>query len=288
MSSDLLLALTAGMLAAVNPCGFALLPAYLSLLIVDADDAGRGAAVRRALVSTGCLTIGFVAVFAVFGLVVAPLAAGIQQYLPYVTVVLGILLVLAGVWLLIGRSLPAFGWSPRGPQLRRRAGSMIGFGASYAIASLTCTIAPFLAVVVTSFRSGSVLSGLALFVAYGLGMGLLVGAASLAVALAQQSLIDRLRRIGGLVPRIAGALLVLVGGYVAYYGWWELRVLAGGALDDPIIAAAADLQGRVSAGIATLGVAGLVIIAAALLALGIVIAATRGVRRRPRRPIRPA
>ena len=33
MTGPLLLALTAGMLGAVNPCGFALLPAYLSLLV---------------------------------------------------------------------------------------------------------------------------------------------------------------------------------------------------------------------------------------------------------------
>ena len=48
---------------------------------------------------------------------------------------------------------------------------MTGFGASYAIASLGCTIAPFLAVVVTSFRSGSTAQGLVLFLVYAGGMG---------------------------------------------------------------------------------------------------------------------
>jgi cytochrome c biogenesis protein CcdA len=38
------LAVAAGMLAAVNPCGFALLPAYLSLLI--SGDGPRGRASR--------------------------------------------------------------------------------------------------------------------------------------------------------------------------------------------------------------------------------------------------
>ncbi len=134
---------------------------------------------------------------------------------------------------------------------------MVAFGATYAIASLTCTIAPFLAVVVTSFRSGSVLSGAGLFVAYGVGMGLLVGAASLAVALAQESLITRLRRFGGVAARLAGLLLVLVGAYVAYYGWWELRVFAGGAPQDGVIGAAAFLQGRLATAVAALGVTGM-------------------------------
>ena len=166
---------------------------------------------------------------------ISPIASGAQRYLPWVTLVLGLLLILAGGWLLAGRSLPVLGWSPKGSGLNRRFGSMVAFGATYALASLTCTIAPFLAVVVTSFRSGSALAGAALFVAYGLGMGLLVGAASLAVALAQDSFITRLRQFGGLAARVAGLLLVIVGAYVAYYGWWELRVFAGGAGEDAVI-----------------------------------------------------
>ena len=73
---------------------------------------------------------------------------------------------------------------------------MIGFGAAYALASLTCTIGPFLAIVVASFQAGSPVTGAALFVAYAVGMGLMVGAAAVAVALASTSMITRLRRAG--------------------------------------------------------------------------------------------
>ena len=157
---------------------------------------------------------------------------------------------------------------------------MVAFGATYALASLTCTIAPFLAVVVTSFRSGSVAAGAALFVAYGLGMGLLVGAASLAVALAQESLITRLRRFGGVAARVAGLLLVLVGAYVAYYGWWELRVFAGGPAQDGVIGVAAFLQGRLARTVAALGVPGVLLLAFGLLVLAFVVGARRRERRR--------
>lgn len=45
------------------------------------------------------------------------------------------------------------------------------FGMTYATASLGCTIAPFLAIVVSAFRSGSTGEGVALFAAYAAGMG---------------------------------------------------------------------------------------------------------------------
>jgi cytochrome c-type biogenesis protein len=77
------------MVAAINPCGFALLPAYLSLLVIGDSAGSRRSAVGRALAFTGAMTLGFVAVFGIFGLVIAPVAAGVQRYLPWVTVVLG-------------------------------------------------------------------------------------------------------------------------------------------------------------------------------------------------------
>ena len=266
---SLLLALTAGLLAAVNPCGFAILPAYLSLFVLDATP-GRARAVRRALTATAAMTLGFVAVFGIFGLVVAPIAAGVQRYLPWVTMIAGLLLVAAGGWLLTGRSLPVLGWSPTGRTVRRGFGSVVGFGAVYAIASLTCTIAPFLAVVVSSFRSGSVAGGIGLYLAYALGMGLLVGTAALAVALARESLIARLRHVSRWAPRIVGGLLLVTGGYVAYYGWWEIRVLSGDVADDMVIGAAARVQSWVSTGVGALGGAGIaVLFGTALLAVAL-------------------
>jgi cytochrome c-type biogenesis protein len=213
--AELALALGAGMLAAVNPCGFALLPAYLSLLVlgdgsaepVEARMQSRSAAVVRALVLTAAMTAGFVAVFGIFGLVISPIASGIQRYLPWVT--------------------------------------------------------------------SSVLEGIALFIAYALGMSVLVGTAAVAVALAESSLISQLRRVGRFVPTMAGSLMILVGGYVGYYGWWEIRVLRGGRTDDPVITAAAAIQRAVANGVATVGAGWLAVIL--LIALGVV--AVIGLRR---------
>ncbi|GIJ50533.1 cytochrome C biogenesis protein CcdA [Virgisporangium aliadipatigenens] len=237
--ADVGLALAAGLVAAINPCGFALLPVYLTLLVVGDDSPGRALAVRRALAATAAMTAGFVAVFGVMGLVISPVAGLLYRYLPWFTVAFGVLLVLLAGWLIAGRALPSFGLRPtRGPALRRSAGSMVLFGAAYALASLSCTIAPFLAIVASSFRAGSVLTGVGLFVAYAAGMGLLVGVAALAVATARPGAVARLRGFGPAISRLAGAVLLLAGGYVAYYGWYELR----GDIDDPVVDAAQSVQ----------------------------------------------
>lgn len=259
------LAVGAGMLAALNPCGFALLPAYLTLLVTG-DQPTRAVAVARAMKTTLAMTAGFTSVFAVFGLVAAPFASSVQRYLPWFSLVVGLLLLAAGIWLLPGRSLPSLVPGRRGgaPTTRPMA-SMFGFGVSYALASLTCTIAPFLAVVVAAFRADTAVVGTTLFLLYAAGMGLVVGTAALAVALAQQTLLKGARTMGRTVPVLGGALLSVVGAYVAYYGWWEIRVLGGGPAADPVIEAAATVQNWLANTTASIGPLGFMAVLGAVL-----------------------
>jgi cytochrome c-type biogenesis protein len=270
------LALAAGTVAVVNPCGFALLPAYASLLVVG-DKPGRGVAIGRALGFAAAMTAGFVLVFGLFGLALTSVAGPIQQRLPWFTVIFGLTLALVGAWLLAGRSMPGLRMATgRGPALTRSVLSMTLFGVAYALASLGCTIGPFLVTVVAAFRTGSIVEGVTVFTAYALGMGVVVAVVSLAVALARGSVVAALRRAGRLVSRLGGLLLVVAGFYVAYYGWYEIRVLRGSGAGDPVIAAGAALQRRLASGLDLIGVGGAIVALVILLILSLW---GRGVRR---------
>ena len=229
------------MAATVNPCGFAMLPAYLAMFLGE-EDAPGSAGVGRAFAVSAALTAGFVAVFGVFGLAIAPLAVSIERYLPWATIVIGVVLLVMGVALLVGRDLTL-----RTPKLAKGGTdgglrSMFLFGVSYAVASLSCTIGPFLAVTSTTLRSQNASSGIAMFIVYALGMGLVVTALTVGVALARVGLVTRLRRAMPYVQRASGALLLIAGAYVAWYGWFEVRTLNGGDGSDPIIDRAISAQ----------------------------------------------
>ncbi|MDR7381849.1 cytochrome c biogenesis CcdA family protein [Promicromonospora iranensis] len=266
------LALAAGMVAVVNPCGFAMLPAYASMLVMGKETPGRAVAIRRALAFALAMTAGFTAVFGAFGLLLtlASSVGVVQRYLPWFTVVLGVVLIGLGAWLLAGRDLPGLRVAGvKRPTLTRSASSMAMFGVAYATASLSCTIAPFLATVVASFRAESVAAGLAVFGAYALGMGLVIVAVSLAVALAQTAVVAWLRKVGQIVPRLGGGLLLVAGVYVAYYGWYDIRVLRDGALDDPVIGAGRNVQRWLVDGVDMLGAGGMAAVVAVLLVLSV-------------------
>ena len=251
MDQDLIgLAFGAGLVAALNPCGFAMLPGYLAL-VVRGKGTSAITAVGRAVAATAAMSVGFITVFGAFGLLTASAAATVQRYLPYVTILIGITLVALGIWLLLGRELTALTpdrvipnrqWAPTA-----RLGSMFGYGLSYAVASLSCTIAPFLAVTGVGLRGDSVLGALSVYLAYAAGFTLVVGVLAVAAALSSAAVADRMRRIMPYVNRISGVLLLMVGLYVAYYGLYEVRLFtAYGSPDDSVIAAAGRLQGAIA------------------------------------------
>jgi cytochrome c biogenesis protein CcdA len=283
LSGPFALALAAGMAATVNPCGFAMLPAYLAMFLQEENGDSRSAGVGRAFAVSATLTAGFVVVFGLFGVAIAPLAVSIERHLPWVTIVIGLGLIVVGISLAAGREflvrLPKVARGGTDGGLR----SMFLFGVSYAVASLSCTIGPFLAVTSTSLSSRTTLSGIALFVTYAIGMGLVVTGLTVAVALARKGLLARIRRSTPYISRFSGVLLVVAGAYVAWYGWFEVRVLADGVGSDPVIDRALSFQSWLQ----NVVVPDRPVVAAAWIALALalvgVAAAVRGRRRRAAR-----
>jgi cytochrome c-type biogenesis protein len=216
------LAFTTGMLSVVNPCGFAMLPAYLGFFLgVEGGGEDARAGLSRALAVGLSVSAGFAGTFAVIGFIVENVTSDVYEWGPWVSVVIGIALVLLGLYLLSGRELKVA--LPRLDAGGRTTGvaSMVGYGASYAIVSLGCTLPLFLLNVTGTVQRNGWLSGVAIFGAYGLGFTVLLVALTIAVALARRSLVTGLRRLLPYVQRISGALLVISGAYVAWYGWYE-------------------------------------------------------------------
>ena len=235
----LALALVAGALASVNPCGFPLLPAFLSFY-VGAEEAALPRAptrVAQGLVVGFLVAAGFLAVFVVVGV---PIAYGVTQLtsaIPWAGFGIGILMVVGALVGLAGRAVYL---SPRRPlrvERRRRPATMVWFGGAYAVCSLGCTLPIFVALVGASLATASVVEGVIVFGAYGLGMTTMLMALSLGAALARDGLARRLKRLLPHMQRVASSLLLIAGAYLTYYWarviWSPPRSLG----EDPLVGA---------------------------------------------------
>jgi cytochrome c biogenesis protein CcdA len=287
MTGDLAFALTAGTLAAVNPCGFAMLPAYVVLFASKSGAPTPLTALRRSATAALMMTLGFVTVFGAVGVVLTPVASSIQRWAPYLTVVIGVVLCGVGIAMLTGRklSLPL-------PGLRARAGGpasglfpMYLYGLTYATTSLGCSLGPFLVVVGSTLRHGDIGTGLASYLAYAAGMGLVVGVAGSAAVLAQRSGTRRAPRFRRLAASVGAVLVTLVGCYLAWYGIYEMRLRSGADVDDPIIRGAAGLQHSLAGWIDHAGPLGLtaVLLVMTLAVTLVSVPLRRGRRRFPER-----
>ena len=276
MDSTLAYAFGVGMVATFNPCGFAMLPAYLSyfLGLENAADMDHrtDATVLRALAVGASMTAGFVLVFGVLGLVLDPILSSVVDKLPWLTIVLGIVLVVLGIRTTLGHEitvrLPKISKGPEGREL----GSVFVFGISYALVSLSCTLSLFIAAISTVIEQENLFVGLGAFIAYALGMGLILIVLTLAIALAREGLVRAMRGVLPHINRIAGVLLILAGLYVSYYGWYELRVLNGSTSGGGLAGWIFDLNARITEWIDEVGATRLGLILGLVIALVVFLA----------------
>lgn len=215
----------AGMVAAVNPCGFALLPAYLGLYLGDTQDVDGGQRlprVGRALLVGLSVTAGFVILFGVTGLILGSITTSLTSAFPWIGLVVGVgLVILAGRTMMSETSYGGFGGrmsaKVSGAARGRNAAGYFAYGIGYGLASLSCTLPIFLALAGGTLTTGSLVSSISEFILYGLGMGFVVTALTLTVAFFKLAAVQRVRELGRFVQPISSVLLLTAGGYLVYY-----------------------------------------------------------------------
>jgi len=214
-----------GMVAAVNPCGFILLPTYLMyfLGLQGTMPGSQRATMRRAVVVSAAVSAGFLSVFLIAGLISWQFTSWINENAKYATGAIGVALLVLGIAMLFGYKLPFM--TPRldaggegGP--KQTVGAMFVYGIAYAIASIGCTIGLFIATVFSASERDGVAAGVGNMLAYGAGMALLVSALTIALASANTSLLKLLRGSLQYVDRIAAVFVVLSGLYLLWYFYW--------------------------------------------------------------------
>ena len=215
----------AGMVTTVSPCGIAMLPAYISLYLGTQEEGywsqspwKRGG---RALLLSAMVTLGFVIFFGIIGAVLSLGGRFLLPAIPWLAIVIGIVLILLGIYLLAGGHL----YSSLPQRLASRLGDPGGsslkkfvvFGIAYAIAAMSCALPVCLVVVGSALSLEGFASGLFQFISFSLGMGLIIALITLGSALFKEAVNRWIRRLVPVVARFSGLLLIFAGGYILYF-----------------------------------------------------------------------
>ena len=209
-----------GVLAAVNPCGFVLLPTYLIFFLGTREEPNlkTGERLRRALVVSSGISIGFLAIFFVIGVISRLFTQWIELNAKYASLAIGIVLVIGGARMLTG-------WTPKfavpqigGVQTKTFRATVI-YGVAYAVASIGCTIGFLTTAVFGSIALHGFISGVLSILLYGLGMAMLVTALTVSLAFAKTGILTIVRNQLHLIQRLGAIFVTLTGIYLVFY-WY--------------------------------------------------------------------
>ncbi len=203
----------AGVAAFFSPCAVTLLPGYVTYyLSAKSTTHSLLPKVLNAAWFASKAILGFFTVFGTAGALVILLGQQVKQFIPLVTIVTGLLLIILGAGMLLGKDLflrlPSIGAGERGAY---------PFGIGYAVAALGCTFPLFVTVLVQGIVANSLVSGMLSLLAYILGMSLLLICVTVATAIGREFV---QKRISGMLPYIkkaSGLIIIGAGAYMIYY-----------------------------------------------------------------------
>lgn len=216
----------AGMVSAVNPCGFVMLPVYISLYLgANEDDFANQSVIGRllrALMVAAVMSCGFAVIFGVIGTAVAVGGAFLIGAGPWIAIIIGVLMILMGFWLLLGKHFSI--------SFMLKLSSKIGdprtisipgfflFGMAYGAASTSCVFPIFFAVVISSVGDGGLAASAIQFLYYMAGVFLILASLTIGTALLKKGVVEKfLKKLIPYVHKLSALFLIFAGSYLVYY-----------------------------------------------------------------------
>ncbi len=225
---------SAGFFSFLSPCVLPLFPSYISFItgmsVADLTADLGAAARRRVLVHALAFILGFSLIFVALGASFSAVGQLLLDYRHWIRRVGGLLIVVFGLYIAGLLKIGPFGRA-RQWHLREKPAGYLGslaVGATFGIGWTPC-VGPILGAILSlASTAGNVERGVALLVAYSMGLGLpfLLSALALGPFL---RVFKRYRPFIPVVERAAGVLLVAVGvlvftNYYAYLNAWAVSL----------------------------------------------------------------
>ncbi len=208
--SGLTLIFTAGALALLSPCGFPMLPGYISYYI------GAKASSEKTILGGAACTLGLLAVFSVIGVAVSTLSHLIYQHIPLLELMAGLIVVFLGISMIVEIRFPKFFTISKSPKQKGLIGVFL-YGVLYGLATFGCSAPIFFSILFYAVAAGGFLQGMITFVVYAIGMGLPITITTILIAKAKKLLVKRMMTMLPWIQKISGLVLITIGAYLIYY-----------------------------------------------------------------------
>lgn len=208
--SELTIVLFAGAAALLSPCGYPMLPGYISYYV------GTKAPVEKAIRGGIACTLGLLAVFSIIGFAASIFGSLISQHIPFLELVAGAAMIVMGTSMIIEIKFPLSFSKLRAPKHKGLIGIFL-YGSIYGLATLGCSGPIFFSVLFRAVASGGFVYGMITFIAYALGMGFPIIVTTFLVAKTKELVLKRIMEMTPWLQKISGMILIVIGVYLIYF-----------------------------------------------------------------------
>lgn len=209
------IAFSAGIVSFLNPCGIAMLPAFISYeLGKKKGEKGILPGIKMGLL----IVFGFILVFGVTGMLVALVGRVIGEFVPYIAIALGVVLIILGFMVFLKKSIsisiPTKLFNKFKNPTSKQNETIFLFGIGYGLAALGCTFPIFLIVVSQALSAGSFIDSLLTFAAYIIGMSVLMIPIAVAITTSRKFFVEKLLKAVPIITQLSGVVLIIAGLYL--------------------------------------------------------------------------
>lgn len=258
-----------GVLAAVNPCGFILLPTYLLYYLgteLNRENESPATTLRRGLTVGVAVSSGFIGLFLIVGIISRAFTTVIRDNAKYAALIIGIGLIAMGIAMFRGWKPPVT--QPNMAMKKQRTWrNMFVFGIAYAVASIGCTIGLLVSVILGSVGRHGFVSGVLSIALYGLGMGLLVTSLTVGLAFARFGMVSNLKKSFPMFDKVSAIAVTLTGLYLTWY-WFGAITNRG---SDGVVGRVENLQTDVATFLQNTGAYLLAVVFIAIIATAMIV-----------------
>ena len=226
MDLTLFFAFSAGSVAAFNPCGIAMFPAYIGFQLDQkiSHDSFSSLLYRGTMLGI-LMTLGFLLVFAVVSFVLILGGTFVASFLPLISVMIGFLIMIFGVYLLVSNTKISSGLfsSLQFGNVSSNFQTFL-FGIAYALISISCALPVFLAalgiIIGVGVSSENFLDIFLGMVFYSLGMGTIITGVTLGVLFFDEAIQKIVNGLTPIISSLGKFAMIISGIYIIYY--WVL------------------------------------------------------------------
>ncbi len=218
------LAIVGGVSSFFSPCSFPLLPSYIAYYVRDDKKEKKKRNMKEGIMMGVEASLGIVLIFGLVGIMAVSGGMWLREFIPYLQLSTGVIIVLLGLFLLSGIEIGAYLERIKNKirnifALKKKKGGHARpfyYGIGYGAGAAGCTGPVFIAVLLASWLSTGIIGAMTVLLIYLVTMAILMVVFSILIVFLREGVIKDLKKATQHIDRISGFVLVAAGLYLIY------------------------------------------------------------------------